>query len=97
MIIVFGMFLIDCCIYILEILSYQNKIFLDLYVEQVGQSFVMDCQLIEFREMVEQEVNYMIELSEVMGMFDMVFVLVVMKMSIMLLEIVFVMMLFVVV
>lgn len=57
----------------------------------------MDCQLIEFREMVEQEVNYMIELSEVMGMFDMVFVLVVMKMSIMLLEIVFVMMLFVVV
>lgn len=39
----------------------------------------------------------MIELSEVMGMFDMVFVLVVMKMGIMLLEIVFVMMLFVVV
>lgn len=97
MIIVFGMFLIDCYIYILEVLNYQNKIFLDLYVEQVGQSFVMDCQLIEFREMVEQEVNYMIELSEVMGMFDMVFVLVVMKMSIMLLEIVFVMMLFVVV
>lgn len=97
MIIVFGMFLIDCFLFILEVLSYQNKIFLDLYVEQVGQSFVMDCQLIEFREMVEQEVNYMIELSEVMGMFDMVFVLVVMKMSIMLLEIVFVMMLFVVV
>ena len=51
----------------------------DLYAEQVGQSPVMDCQLTELRETVEQEVNYMTELSEVMGMLDTVFAAAAMK------------------
>ncbi|XP_052700286.1 U3 small nucleolar RNA-associated protein 15 homolog [Crassostrea angulata] len=54
---------------------------LDLYAEQVGQSPVMDCQLTELRETVEQEVNYMTELSEVMGMLDTVFASAAMKTS----------------
>ncbi|XP_048735009.1 U3 small nucleolar RNA-associated protein 15 homolog [Ostrea edulis] len=52
---------------------------LDLYADQVGQSPVMDCQLTELRETVEQEVNYMTELSEVMGMLDTVFAAAAMK------------------
>lgn len=39
----------------------------------------MDCQLTELRETVEQEVNYMTELSEVMGMLDTVFAAAAMK------------------
>lgn len=47
----------------------------------MGQSPVMDCQLTELRETVEQEVNYMTELSEVMGMLDTVFASAAMKTS----------------
>lgn len=42
---------------------------------------MMDCQLTELRETVEQEVNYMTELSEVMGMLDTVFASAAMKTS----------------
>ncbi|XP_062597741.1 U3 small nucleolar RNA-associated protein 15 homolog, partial [Saccostrea cucullata] len=55
------------------------NLLLDLYADQVGQSPVMDCQLTELRDTVEQEVNYMTELSEVMGMLDTVFAAAAMK------------------
>ncbi|XP_062588909.1 U3 small nucleolar RNA-associated protein 15 homolog [Saccostrea cucullata] len=58
------------------------NLLLDLYADQVGQSPVMDCQLTELRDTVEQEVNYMTELSEVMGMLDTVFAAAAMKTNI---------------
>ncbi|MBN3300359.1 UTP15 protein, partial [Amia calva] len=49
------------------------EIILDIYVRVVGQSAVIDRQVVKLQELIEKEIDYQEELVEVLGMMDTLF------------------------